>query len=426
MRRERSKAAHARACRVTPGGVHSPVRAFGAVGGTPVSFARGSGSRAWDVDGNELVDFCMSWGPLILGHAHPAVVDAVKRAAERGLSYGACHEAEAELCELVLRAYPEHDRVRLLSSGTEAVMTALRLARAATGRELVVKFAGGYHGHSDALLVQAGSGLVTFGVATSAGVPAAVAATTLVAPLDDLPAVERLFDVHGANIAAVIIEPVPANNGLLEQAPAFLQGLRALCTRHGALLILDEVITGFRLPAAARRIAFPQPDLVTLGKIIGGGMPVGAVCGPAVLLDQLAPIGRVYQAGTLSGNPVAMAAGIATLRELERDPPYARFVGLHDTFRCALGVDAPAWLRSTGAFGSILWLYLSDGPLPRSAAAIDPVIVPRYRRLFTRLLERGFYLPPSAHEVFFLSTAHSEDDVLGLARALDEEAAALG
>ncbi len=410
-----------RAAQAIPGGVNSPVRAFKQVGGTPVFFQTASGSRFMDVDGNEYVDFCQSWGPLILGHARPEVVAAVQEAAARGLSYGACHAAEVELAELVLAAFPGYDRVRMVSSGTEAVMTALRLARGATGRELVVKFAGGYHGHYDGMLVKAGSGLATHGTASSAGVPAAVAATTLVAPLDNEAEVQRLFTEHGGNIAAVIIEPLPANNGLLVQRPEYLKFLREITKQHGALLIFDEVISGLRLHFGGYgQLLGIQPDLITLGKIIGGGMPLGAVVGPAAQLDLLSPVGSVYQAGTLSGNPVSLAAGLATLKILQQPGVYATLDELGQAFMDALegsGVDSARAIRA----GSIVWPYCASGEFPRSAAAISTVAMERFTRLYHPLLQRGYYLPPSSYEVLFISAAHSIAEVTGLAQALAAE-----
>lgn len=422
MHRTRSEEAHARASRVSPGGVHSPVRAFRAVGGTPVHVARGEGSRLIDLDGNSRLDFCLSWGPLILGHAHPAVVEAVREAAGRGLTFGASHPGEADLAEAVLEGYPELERVRFVSSGTEAVMTALRLARAATGRTLVLKFEGGYHGHLDALLVAAGSGLATFGTASSAGVPPQVAATTLVAPFDDEARLEELFAKHGGEIACVAVEPVPANDGLLVQRPEWLRRLRELCTHHGALLLFDEVITGFRLRyGGAGPILGVQPDLVTLGKIVGGGMPVGAVAGPAALMDRLAPLGPVYQAGTLSGNPVAMAAGRATLARLRDGEAYRALEELGGRFEARLRERAAPRLGLV-RMGSILWPWLGEGPAPRRPDRIEAGHVERFRAMHGRLLDRGFYLPPSAREVLFLSTAHAAAEVESLADALADEA----
>jgi glutamate-1-semialdehyde 2,1-aminomutase len=421
MEKNRSEALYDAACRVIPGGVNSPVRAFKKVGGAPVYFASATGSRVVDADGREYVDFCQSWGPLILGHSHPAVIGAVTEAAPRGLSYGACHAAEIELAELVLDAFPEFERVRAVSSGTEAVMTALRLARGATGRDMVVKFDGGYHGHFDGMLVKAGSGLATFAIADSGGVAEGIAATTLVADLDDEESVRSLFERHGDRIAAVIIEPMPANNGLLVQRTEFLQFLRQVTADNGALLIFDEVISGFRLKFGGYgQIVGVQPDLVTLGKIIGGGMPIGAVVGPASIMDLLSPLGPVYQAGTLSGNPVSLAAGIATLKILRDDGPYERLEALGAAFEEELAAGGLPGVRAVRQ-GSIVWPYFSEGEFPRSAGTIDMATVERFNTIYRKLLDRGCYLPPSAMEVCFLSAAHTEDEVRGLARAIVEE-----
>jgi len=328
-KRQQSEAWFERAKKVTPGGVNSPVRAFGSVGGTPLVIRSAAGSVVTDSDGRDYLDFVGSWGPLILGHAHPKIVAAVEAACRRGMSYGAPCQPEIELAEEVCAAYPTCQQVRFVSSGTEAVMSAVRLARGATGRDLIVKFSGCYHGHVDYLLVAAGSGLATFGQPSSQGVPAELASLTRVLPLDDTAAAERLFAAEGNRIAAVIIEPVPANNGLLLQDPAFLKTLRALCTQHGALLIFDEVITGFRLaPGGAAAHFSIKPDLATFGKVIGGGMPVGAFGGSRKLMQNLSPEGGVYQAGTLSGNPVAMTAGLTTLRVLQKEDGWKRLEAL--------------------------------------------------------------------------------------------------
>ena len=414
----RSKQLYEQARKLIPGGVNSPVRAFRKVGGSPIYFREASGSRCTDVDGNCYVDFCQSWGPLILGHAHPEVVEAVRAAAARGLSFGACHEGEIELAGLILEAFPEHDRVRAVSSGTEAVMTALRLARGYTGRQLVLKFDGGYHGHYDGMLVKAGSGLVTEAIADSRGVPGTLAETTLVAPLDDETAVRKIFEAHGQNIAAIIIEPLPANNGLLVQRREFLAFLREICREFDALLIFDEVISGFRLKFGGYgQMVGVGADIVVLGKIVGGGMPVGAVSGRAEIMDMLAPLGDVYQAGTLSGNPVGVAAGIATLKALRHNQPYERLQALG---RCFVGRLAEAGLPAVQAVqaGSILWLYLDAVTPPRRADAISSRAMARFNRLYWPLLHSGFYLPPSPYEVFFLSTAHTEGDVEDLADAV--------
>ena len=309
------------------------MRAFKQVGGTPIYITSAKGSKFTDADGNEFVDFCMSWGPLILGHSRPEVVEAVKKASDQGLSYGACHAKEIEFAELILTAFPGFDRVRAVSSGTEAVMTALRIARGATAREFVLKFEGGYHGHFDGMLVKAGSGLATHSIASSRGIPEEIAKTTLVAPFDDEHELQHLFRKFGDRIAAVIIEPLPANNGLLVQRKEFLLFLREITSRHGALLIFDEVISGFRLNFGGYGQSLGiMPDLVTLGKIIGGGMPVGAVAGKKETMDQLSPLGAIYQAGTLSGNPVSLAAGIETLKILKRENPYPQLAKMAGRF----------------------------------------------------------------------------------------------
>lgn len=421
MKRElqRSSAMYIRACELIPAGVNSPVRAFRKVGGHPLYIQTANGSTFTDVDGYQYIDFCQSWGPLILGHAHPQVVEAVQQAAKDGLSYGACHPRELAIAELLLEAMPELQKVRMVSSGTEAVMTALRISRGATGRKFTLKFDGGYHGHFDAMLVKAGSGLVTHAIADSSGVPESIANTTLVAPLDDEHQVAKLFELYGKDIAAVIIEPLPANNGLLIQRREFLAFLRDITLKYGSLLIFDEVISGFRLRYGGyyQEIGI-TPDLVTLGKIIGGGMPVGAVLGPAHLMDLLAPIGSVYQAGTLSGNPVSLAAGIATLQILKTQNPYPQLEALGKLLIDTLRDSGQPNTRAFQA-GSILWLYLDQqAELPRRADAISTEAMQCFNRIYWPLLNQGFYLPPSPYEVMFLSTAHSQDQIKALAFAI--------
>jgi len=402
----------ARAC--MPGGVSSPVRAFGSVEGEPPFVVRGAGPFVYDDAGREHVDLVGSWGPLILGHAHPAVVEAVARAARDGLTFGATCAAEVELAERILARFPGHDMLRFVSSGTEAVMSAVRLARGATGRERVLKFEGCYHGHSDGLLVQAGSGLMTIGDGarpSSAGVPDAVARLTDVLPLDNEQALRRYFETRGDELAAVLIEPLPANAGLLVQRPAFLALLRELSRAHGALLICDEVISGFRIaPGGATERFGLEPDIVTLGKIVGGGMPVGAYLASADLMRHVAPLGPVYQAGTLSGNPLAMAAGLATLAELERPDAYARLerLGAHLERGLADALAASDVAGSVVRVGSILWLALQPGEAPRTSACIDPAAARVYGRLHPHALARGLWLAPSAYEVAFVSLAHDE------------------
>jgi glutamate-1-semialdehyde 2,1-aminomutase len=397
-----------------PGGVSSPVRAFRAVGGTPPVVARARGAEIFDTEGRGYVDLVGSWGPLILGHAHPAVVAAVERAARDGLSFGATCQLEIELAERVLARFPFAERVRFVSTGTEAVMSAMRLARGATARARIVKFEGCYHGHSDGLLVKAGSGLATFGTPSSAGVPAEIAGLTHVLPLDDEQAARALFEQHGREIAAVLIEPLPANAGLLVQRREFLQTLRELTRAHGALLVFDEVISGFRVaPGGMTELTGITPDLVTLGKILGGGLPAAAYLGPAGLMEQLAPLGPVYQAGTLSGNPLAMAAGLATLAELERAGTYERLEQLGSELERGLAgaLARSGELGSIVRQGSILWLALQPGPAPRSWKAVDPSSAARYAALHRGLLARGVWLAPSAFEVLFLSLAHTPEHV---------------
>lgn len=421
MNNDRSKELFGEAARRIPGGVNSPVRAFRTVGGTPIYIDRARGSRFVDADGNEFVDFCNSWGPLILGHGHPKVLEAVHSAAERGLSYGACHETEVTFARTVMEAFPEYDKVRAVSSGTEAVMTALRMARGFTGRDMIVKFEGGYHGHFDGLLVKAGSGLATFSMADSKGVPDDIAKTTLVAQLDDEASVEALFQRHPNNIAAVVIEPMPANNGLLLQRPEFLRFLREITRKHGSLLVFDEVISGFRLKFGGfGQMLGIRPDLVTLGKIIGGGMPVGAIVGPANIMDVLSPVGPVYQAGTLSGNPVSLAAGVATLKVLRDENPYPELSRMGELFVKVLSECGLPTARAVN-MGSVVWLYADESPFPRDPASISPNVSRRFNDIYWRLTRRGFYLPPSGLEVLFISTAHTQEEVSSLARAVGEE-----
>ncbi len=412
-----------RAVRVLAGGVNSPVRAFRAVGGAPFFVSRGEGAFIVDEDGHRFLDFVSSWGPLILGHAHREVIEAVERAAVRGTTFGAPCQAEVELAECVIDCYSGLEQLRFVSSGTEATMSAVRLARGATGRDVIVKFSGCYHGHADPLLVAAGSGLVTFGQPSSAGVPEAFAALTRVLPLDDEDRLRALFEAEGERIAAVIVEPIPANNGLLIQRPEFLATLRQVTAASGSLLIFDEVISGFRVArGGAAQIYDIVPDLVTFGKIIGGGMPVGAFGGSRELMGHLAPDGPVYQAGTLSGNPVAMAAGLANLRILERERAWERLEELGQRLDRELApVLAASPLDVTLVRqGSIFWLSLQPGEPPRDAESIDAGASDRYRRIFRALLRSGVSMAPSAFEVGFLGLAHTPGDLSRFARALGE------
>ncbi len=405
----------ARAQRVIPGGVSSPVRAFKSVGGTPVFFKRGEGAHVVDEDGNRYVDYCLAWGPLILGHAHPAVVEATISAARDGLAFGTCHRREAELAELILEAFPWADRARFVVSGTEAVLTAVRLARAHTGRRLLLKFSGCYHGHVDALMVKAGSGVATLGLAESAGVTETVAHDTVVAPLADQAALREVFATYGSQIAAAILEPLPANNGLLEQERAWLATLRELTTASGSLLIFDEVITGFRFGFHGYgKVVDVRPDLSTLGKIIGGGLPVGGVVGPAAILDKLAPLGPVYQAGTMAGNPVALAAGVATLRELRSGAVHQHLEGLGARF----SERAKARGLTLARVGGVFWPVLDGGSIPHRAEDIRDGAVHAFKAGYARWLDAGIYLPPSAYEVGFLSAAHQPEHIDALVDAL--------
>jgi glutamate-1-semialdehyde 2,1-aminomutase len=411
-----------RGCRVIPGGVNSPVRAFRSVGGTPVYMQRGQGSKLWTEDGRELVDLCGSWGPLILGHARPEVLAAISAAAAQGTSFGACTRIEVDFAEQIRTLIPYAEQVRLMSSGTEAVMTALRLARGVTGRRRIIKFDGGYHGHSDGLLVSAGSGLLNGASSSSAGVPAALAAEVFVPHYNDLTAVNAIVDTHGKELAAIIVEPVAGNMGLVAPAPGFLNGLRQAANRCGAILIFDEVITGFRLGAGTYgSLCGVTPDLTCLGKIIGGGMPVGAVCGPRHLMEQLAPLGPVYQAGTLSGNPVCVAAGMATLEILVREQPWPRLAALGrlyaEAFTAAAtehGVQAHA-----AVLGGMVTPFFCAGPV-RNLAEARQADTKQYARFFHGMLERGFYLPPAQFEASFISAAHTEAEIQAAAAAARE------
>ena len=411
-----------RALRSIPGGVNSPVRAFGAVGGTPVFFERAAGAYLWDVEGKRYIDYVGSWGPMVAGHTHPAVVEAVQEAASRALSFGAPTAAEIELAEALCRLVPSLEAVRLVSSGTEATMTAIRLARGFTGRSLIVKFEGCYHGHADALLVKAGSGALTFGNPSSAGVPAEAAAHTLVLDYNDGSRVKKLFAEKGREIACVIVEPVAGNMNLVLPATGFLQALREECTRHGALLIFDEVMTGFRVARGGAQARFGiRPDLTTLGKVIGGGLPVGALGGRREIMQKLAPLGPVYQAGTLSGNPIAVAAGLATLKIVQSE----KFQENVERKTQALVEGLAAQAREAGvtfssqSIGSMFGIYFRNAP-PRSFAEVMQCDRERFKRFFHAMLERGVYLAPSAYEAGFVSAAHGDAEIeatLAAARA---------
>jgi len=409
----RSRKLFERARKLIPGGVNSPVRAFGSVGETPRFIERGKGARIFDVDGNEYVDYVLSWGPLILGHADAGVLRAVRDAMKHGTSFGAPTELESLLAHEIRAALPSIERVRMVSSGTEASMSALRLARAATGRARILKFEGCYHGHADALLVGAGSGVATLGIPGSPGVPPAFADLTIQAPFNDLAAVHDAFATWGSEIACVIVEPVAGNMGLVLPEPGFLEGLRELCDRAGALLILDEVMTGFRVAwRGAQGFYGVEPDLTVLGKVIGGGLPAAAYGGPAELMDRLAPEGPVYQAGTLSGNPLAMAAGLETLRRLNTGGSYERLSqrasDLAEGLREA-AADAGVELHSQSV-GGMFGFFFHPGPV-RNFAEAKKADAASFRRFFGAMLERGIYLPPSPFEACFVSLAHRPADV---------------
>ena len=405
-----------RARRRIPGGVNSPVRAFGSVGMTPPFIASAEGDRITDADGREYIDFVCSWGPMILGHCHPAVRDAVDRAVRGGLSFGAATEREVQMAELICAIVPNIDMIRMVNSGTEAVMSAVRAARGFTGRDKLIKFSGCYHGHSDAMLVAAGSGLMTQGIPGSAGVPAGCTKDTLSAEYNDLAGVAALFDANPGEIAAVIVEPVGANMGVVPPADGFLEGLRDLCDKNGALLIFDEVITGFRLAlGGAQEYYGVRADLCTFGKIIGGGMPVGAYGGRRDVMETVAPLGPVYQAGTLSGNPVAMAAGLAQLTVLKNTPDfYGALNRTAERFFSELDGalrDVPHTLNRVGSLGCV---FFTGDPVTDYASA-KKSSTSRFTAWFRHMLERGVYLAPSQFEAMFLSSAHSEED---LARTL--------
>ena len=416
-----------RAQRSIPGGVNSPVRAFKGVGGTPRFFARGQGSRVYDADGNEYIDYIGSWGPLLLGHRHPEVIAALESALSFGTSFGAPTEREVELAELIGRFVPSMEMVRLVNSGTEATMSALRVARGFTGRDLTIKFEGCYHGHVDSLLVKAGSGVATLGLPDSSGVPRAFSDTTLALPFNHLEPAAEAFRNHAGQIACVIVEPVVGNMGCVPPAPGFLEGLRQLCTTHGALLIFDEVMTGFRVaPGGVQQRENILPDMTTLGKIVGGGLPVGAVGGRSEIMERLSPVGAVYQAGTLSGNPLAMAAGIATLRLLQEAGIYEKLDGLAarlieglDTVFVRHGVAHQATQR-----GSMFGFFFTPQPVTDLASA-KTSDVSFYARFFHAMLERGIYFAPSQFEAGFLSSMHDEAVVDRTVAAADDAIAAL-
>jgi len=407
MNRSRSEELFACAQKLIPGGVNSPVRAFRGVGGTPPFIARGSGSHIFDVDGNEYIDYVLSWGPLILGHCFPPVMDALREVLAIGTSFGAPTEREVELAELIHECVPSVEMVRLVSSGTEATMSALRVARGFTGRDLTIKFEGCYHGHVDSLLVKAGSGMATLGIADTAGVPESFAATTIALPFNSIAAVESAFREHGAKIAAVIVEPVVGNMGCVPPNDGYLAFLRQITAKYDALLIFDEVMTGFRLALGGAQERFGiRPDLTTLGKIVGGGMPLAAYGGRADIMSKIAPIGPIYQAGTLSGNPMAVSAGIAMLRYLKSHPEVYEIV---EKRAAQLTANPPDGV-TINRVGSMFTFFFTPGPVTdwESAKRAD---TGRFRQFFHWMLDRGIYLAPSQFEAGFVSAAHSEQDI---------------
>ncbi len=426
MNRPTSEALFERSRRLIPGGVNSPVRAFRSVGGTPVFFARAQGAYLWDVDGQRYIDYIGSWGPAILGHADPGVLEVVAAAARNGLSFGAPTEGELRLAEALVAAIPSIETVRLVSSGTEATMSAIRVARGHTGRSRIVKFEGCYHGHGDSLLVKAGSGALTLGQPSSAGVPPELAQHTLVLDYNNAEAAEQLFAQMGDTIAAVIVEPIAGNMNLVLPEPGFLQRLRELCTRHGTVLIFDEVMTGFRVGAGcAQGLYGITPDLTTFGKVIGGGMPLGAFGGRRDVMEKVAPVGPVYQAGTLSGNPVAVAAGLATLERVLAPGFFARLEATTQSLcesLCAAGRAAGVPI-SAQCVGGMFGLYFRDSP-PRNFADVMQSDVTAFNTFFHRMLEAGVYLAPSAFEAGFVSIAHTAEDIAHTAQAASRALAA--
>jgi glutamate-1-semialdehyde 2,1-aminomutase len=427
MQTERSRALFAEARTLIPGGVNSPVRAFTAVGGEPLFLARGAGAHVWDVDGNRFIDYLGSWGPLIAGHAHPKVLAAIAETAANGTSFGAPTEMEVRLARKVVSRVPSIEKIRMVNSGTEATLSAIRLARAHTGRDLVVKVDGCYHGHVDSLLVNAGSGVATLSIPGTPGIPAVVAAQTTVVPFNDLDALRAVLDTQGREIACVILEPIAGNMGVVPPRPGYLAGVRELTRAHGVVFILDEVMTGFRVHAGGAQVLYDvEPDLTTLGKVIGGGLPVGAYGGRAEIMDKVSPQGPVYQAGTLSGNPLAMSAGLATLALTEEPGFYARLEALSARLADGLaeGAAAAGVPVTSHRVGSMQCTFFTPGPVSdwKSASASD---TRAYAAFFRALLERGVYVAPSQYEALFVSAAHTEADIDATIAAAREAFAAV-
>jgi glutamate-1-semialdehyde 2,1-aminomutase len=405
----RSEDLFARAIQLIPGGVNSPVRAFRSVGGQPLFIARGDGSRIWDVDGGEYIDYVGSWGPLLFGHRPPEVLTALEEVLKIGTSFGAPTEGEVELAELICTLVPSIEKVRLVNSGTEATMAAIRLARGFTGRDRIVKFDGCYHGHGDSLLVKAGSGVATLGLPDSPGVPASLAQLTTVLPFNDVDALEKEFKAHGPGIACVIVEPIAGNMGCVPPKPGYLQAMREISERHGSLLLFDEVMTGFRVAAGgAQQLYGIRPDLTTLGKVIGGGLPVGAYGGRADIMDRVAPAGPVYQAGTLSGNPLAVAAGVAMIRRIQKENPYSKLDALGARLERGLG-EVLKGVR-VHRVGSMFTVFFTDSDVIDFATA-KTCDTQRFNAHFHTMLKQGVYLAPSQFETAFISTAHTTEDI---------------
>jgi glutamate-1-semialdehyde 2,1-aminomutase len=403
-----------RAQKVIPGGVNSPVRAFKSVKSTPVYIEKASGSRIWSVEGREYIDYCSSWGPCILGHAHPEVIAAVTSSSSKGLTFGACTPGEVDLAELICSCIPSVEMLRLVTSGTEAVMTALRLARAFTGRNKIIKFDGCYHGHTDTMLVSAGSGLLTCGISSSKGVSESVASDVFVAPYNDISSVYNILEKYGDSVSTIIVEPVAGNMGLVAPKEGFLKGLRHAADKYKCVLIFDEVITGFRLgPTSFGTLCNVVPDLTTLGKIIGGGMPVGAIGGKSEIMKMLSPIGSVYQAGTLSGNPVAISAGLTTLKLLKEANPYPQIEKLCTLL--ASKINSHCVYKKYPVIcvnkGSLFTIYFGQSSVPESLNDVKKSDTEKFTLFFNKLLKRGIYLPPSQYETAFVSAAHTEQDI---------------
>lgn len=422
MERSVSNSLHIDALDHLVGGVNSPVRAFKSVNGYPIYFEEASGAIVTDVDGNKYVDFVQSWGPLVHGHSHPKIIDLIYSKMKKGTSFGAPHVGEIELAKRVKKRFKHMDKVRFVSSGTEAVMSAIRLARGYTGRDFLVKFEGCYHGHVDSLMVKSGSGLVTFGIASSPGIPDDTVAMTLLSPLDDEEAIEYLFKEHGKDIAAVVIEPLPANNGILVQRDQFLRKLRELCDENNSLLIFDEVISGFRFKDGSYgEMCGVKPDITALGKIIGGGLPVGAYGARSEIMEKLSPLGPVYQAGTLSGNPLAMAAGIMTLDLLDEDAyDYLEQLGQILEQHVVQVLEKHGKPVNFVRMGSLFWFSPGSGNPPTRADQIPSDAGKMYAEIHSGLLEKGYMLAPSAYEVGFISTSHTSEHIVGMVEALDE------